>query len=143
MTPLQIATATAAIANGGVVYRPHIVERVTDPNTAEVQPIEPQIISELSIDPVHLQTVRSGMRACVEWGSCRRMSSMALDIAGKTGTAQWSSVKAHHAWFTGFAPYQNPEIVITVLVEEGEEGSKAALPVAMEFLQAWAVHDDR
>jgi len=55
--------------------------------------------------------------------------------AGKTGTAQWSSKKANHAWFTGFAPYENPEIVITVLVEEGGEGSVVGVSVAREIMQ--------
>jgi cell division protein FtsI/penicillin-binding protein 2 len=55
-------------------------------------------------------------------------------VAGKTGTAQWSSVKDYHAWFTGFAPYENPELVITILVEEGGGGDVVAVPIAREFL---------
>ncbi|MCX6797910.1 MAG: penicillin-binding transpeptidase domain-containing protein, partial [Candidatus Falkowbacteria bacterium] len=55
-------------------------------------------------------------------------------VAAKTGTAQWSTTGAPHAWFTGFAPYEKPEIVITILVEEGVEGSTIAVPIAREVL---------
>jgi len=138
VTPLQIAAATAVIANGGTLYRPHLVERVIDPTTNEVQPIEPQTISSIPIKKEHLKTIQQGMRACAEWGSCKSMSTLSFTSAGKTGTAQWSSTKEPHAWFTGFAPYINPQIVITVIIEDGEEGGRVALPVAKEFLRYWA-----
>lgn len=138
VTPLQLAVATAAIAIDGVRYRPHTVERVIDPLTGEVQPIEPQPLSPLPIQPTHLEIVRRGMRACVTVGSCRLLADTPIIVAGKTGTAQWSKERQTHAWFTGFAPFDNPEIVITVIVEEGGEGSKAAIPVAREFLNFWS-----
>lgn len=137
VTPLQLAHATATIANGGTRYRPHLVERVIDPVTGEVQPIEPQVIGETPTQPEYLQIVRRGMRACVEQGSCRALSNLPLAVAGKTGTAQWSQDKETHAWFTGFAPAADPEIVVTILIEEGGEGSRTAIPVAHEFLQYW------
>lgn len=138
ITPLQLAHATATIANGGTRYRPHLVERVIDPITGEVQPIEPQIIGEVPIAPAHLAIVRRGMRACVENGSCRALADLPVAVAGKTGTAQWSADKENHAWFTGFAPAGQPEIAISVIIEEGGEGSKTAVPVAREFLQYWS-----
>jgi cell division protein FtsI/penicillin-binding protein 2 len=55
-------------------------------------------------------------------------------VAGKTGTAQWSSKGNYHAWFTGFAPFADSELVITILIEEGGEGSDTAVPIAREFL---------
>jgi len=61
-------------------------------------------------------------------------------FAAKTGTAQWSSKYQNHAWLTAFAPYQNPQIVVTVLVEEGGEGSVAALPVAYEIMSWWTAN---
>jgi cell division protein FtsI/penicillin-binding protein 2 len=56
-------------------------------------------------------------------------------VAGKTGTAQWSSQNDHHAWFTGFAPYDDPDLAITILVEQGGEGSDTAVPIAEDFLK--------
>lgn len=131
-----MAVATAAIANGGTLYRPHVVERIIDPVSGEVQPIEPQLIHDLPISKDHLALVRDGMRACVQTGSCRALATLSLPVAGKTGTAQWSREKPTHAWFTGFAPFNNPEIVLSIVIEEGGEGSKTAIPVAAEFLRA-------
>ncbi|MEK7481600.1 MAG: penicillin-binding protein 2 [Patescibacteria group bacterium] len=138
VTPLQLAHATAIIANGGTAYRPHLVERVIDPITGEVQPIEPQIIGEAPVAPAHLATVRRGMRACVESGSCRALADLSVPVAGKTGTAQWSADKKTHAWFTAFAPVGQPEIAVSIIIEEGGEGSKTAVPVAREFFQYWS-----
>jgi len=67
-------------------------------------------------------------------GSAVSLNELAVPVAGKTGTAQWSTTKAPHAWFTGFAPYDKPQIVITILIESGGEGSAAAVPVAKEVL---------
>jgi cell division protein FtsI/penicillin-binding protein 2 len=62
------------------------------------------------------------------------MNSLPVTSAGKTGTAQWHPTKDTHAWYTGFAPYEDPELVITVLVEEGGEGSTVAVPIAYDIL---------
>ena len=75
-------------------------------------------------------------------GSARRLQSVPVNVAGKTGTAQWSSKYKPHAWFTGFAPYEDPEIVITILVEQAGEGSDIAVPIAQEFLE-WYFGNDR
>jgi cell division protein FtsI/penicillin-binding protein 2 len=75
------------------------------------------------------------MRQTVVAGSARSLQQVPVPMAGKTGTAQWSTKKDPHAWFTGFAPYDDPTIVITILVEEGKEGSTIAVPIAREVLQ--------
>ena len=82
-----------------------------------------------------LATVRRGMRETVLSGSARYLGTAGISSAGKTGTAEWRDGKLPHAWFTGFAPYENPEIVITVMIEEGGEGSSSAVPVARDFLE--------
>lgn len=81
--------------------------------------------------------VQQGMRQCVNEGSCQLLKTLPFLAAGKTGTAQWNSTKPDHAWFASFAPYYNPQIVVVVLVEEGEEGSTAAMPIARDFLAWW------
>lgn len=135
VTPLQIAAYTAFFANGGKMYEPHIVKEVKTPEGQIVKTVEPKVIAENIIQPVDIEVVREGMRQTVTEGSARSMSALPVSSAGKTGTAQWASNKPPHAWFTGFAPYENPELVITVLIEEGEEGSRVATPVAREFFQ--------
>lgn len=134
VTPLQVANFTAAVANGGILYRPSLVQSLLDENNQTVKKIEPEIIRQNFIDSYNLQVVREGMRQTVTAGSARSLGTLPVSVAGKTGTAQWSSKKENHAWFTGFAPYENPEIVITVLVEEGREGSEISVPITKEIL---------
>ena len=135
VTPLQVANFTAAVANGGKLFKPTLVSALLSEDNQVVRSIEPEIIRENFIDSYNLQVVREGMRQAVTAGSARSLSVLPVSSGGKTGTAQWSSKKANHAWFTGFAPYENPEMVITVLVEEGREGSEVAVPIAREIMQ--------
>jgi len=135
VTPLQVANYTAAIANGGTLYRPHLVSKILDSNNNVVKEIQPQIIRSNFIDPANLEIVREGMRQTITAGSARSLSIVPVPVAGKTGTAQWSSTKGPHAWFIGFAPYDKPQLVITVLVEEGVEGSTIAAPIARDILK--------
>ncbi len=126
VTPVQVAAYTAAIANGGYQIEPHFARTGTSTERGER-------LAEESI----INIARQGMRDNITYGSGRALSNMAFSIAGKTGTAQWHSEKDYHAWFTAFAPYENPEIVVTVLLEEGGEGSAVSVPVARDILQAW------
>ncbi|MEN9558381.1 MAG: hypothetical protein RL141_750 [Candidatus Parcubacteria bacterium] len=124
VTPLQMARMTAAIANGGTLVEPHVVSL---PSTGH----------QLEVDPAVLATVRQGMRETVTYGSGRALSILPMPVAGKTGTAQWRSDRPNHAWFIGYAPAENPEVVVVVLLEEGQEGSSYAVPVAGDILRAW------
>ncbi len=133
VTPLQIANLTAIMANGGTFYQPHVVRSTIDPITHAVTYQNPQIIQEQILPKTSIQPVRQGLREGVLTGSSRSLQDLPVTSAGKTGTAQYSDDKTH-AWFTGFAPYDNPEIVITVLIEGGGEGNAVALPVAKDFL---------
>lgn len=134
VTPLQVAVATAAIANGGTVWQPHLVYEYINPDGSE-EKINPLALKSEAAKKESIAVVSRAMREAVLTGSARLLSTIPVSSAGKTGTAQWRNGSKPHAWFTGFAPFQNPEIVITVLVEEGGEGSVAAVPVARDFLQ--------
>jgi penicillin-binding protein 2 len=133
-TPLQVAEYTSFFANGGKLYKPHLVKEILDSDNNVVRKIEPEIIRQKFIDPGNIEIVRQGMRQTITAGSARSLGTLSVPVAGKTGTAQWSSVRPNQAWFTGFAPYDNPEVVITVLMEEGGEGSTAAVPVVHQIL---------
>ena len=134
VTPLQVANYTAAIANGGTLYQPRLVTKFLDSNEQVIREVPAQILRAGFISSDNLRIVREGMRHTVTRGSARFLDSLPVSSAGKTGTAQWSSQKNNHAWFTGFAPYENPELVITILVEEGIEGSTIAVPIAHDIL---------
>lgn len=141
VTPLQLANATATIANGGTVQTPHLFLRHESVQPTDVVTAPPQPHGSIDLDPYQLSVVRGGMRQAVESGSARRLQSLPVTSAGKTGTAQFgtrpegSEDLPTHAWFTAFAPYENPELVITVLIEGGGAGNEIALPVAEEVLQ--------
>lgn len=136
VTPLQVALYTSVFANGGKLYRPHLVKEILSSNDKLIQEMESLPVRSDFISANNIKIAREGMRQTVTAGSARSLGDLPVPAAGKTGTAQWSSQKNPHAWFTGFAPYDNPEIVITVLVEEGKEGSAIAVPIAKEVL-AW------
>jgi penicillin-binding protein 2 len=127
VTPLQMARITATVANGGRLVVPHVVK----------QDVDVDALQKLPLDASVLATVREGMRDTVAYGSGRALSVLPVQSAGKTGTAQWRDDKPYHAWYIGFAPAENPEVVVTVLLESGGEGSSFAVPVAGEMLRAW------
>ena len=144
VTPLQILNATSAIANGGTLYKPHLVNKVTDKDGKTIKEFSSEKISTSLTDNNVLSTVQEGMKQCVESdsGSCRLLKDIGVSAAGKTGTAQFDAndLKKTHAWFTAYAPYDNPEIAITVLVEKGGDGFDSAEPVARDILKYYFEH---
>jgi penicillin-binding protein 2 len=136
VTPLQIAASTAVIANGGNRIRPHLI--LNEQAYSEYQQKYPKdFFTEQVADKTSIEVVRLGMRDTVLYGSGRALANMPIEVAGKTGTAQWRTDRPNHAWFTCFAPFNNPKVVVTVLLEEGVEGSETAIPVARDILMAW------
>jgi len=131
VTPLQIAVANSVFANGGTLFRPHLLEAIESP-----KPIDnaEYIIRKDLVSQENINIVREGMRRTVTSGSAQKLQVLPVTSAGKTGTAQWDTRKPNHAWFTAFAPHENAEIAITILVEEGEEGSAISLDIARDFL---------
>lgn len=137
VSPLQNAVWTAIVASNGIIATPHLGKEIIDPETKKVTilPFPTQMLDKVSSE--NLAIVRDGMRQCVTDGSCKLLQTLPFASAGKTGTAQWNKNKPTHAWFTSFAPFKNPQIVVTVLVEEGGEGSVTAMPIARDFLSWW------
>lgn len=128
-TPLQIAASTMVFANGGILYAPQVVFEI------QGEKLNPLVLNKDFILKENINAVREGMRQTVVSGSAKHLSSLSISAAGKTGSAEVSREK-YHAWFTGFAPYEDPEIVITVLLEEGDS-SGFAVETAKEVLEAW------
>lgn len=139
-TPLQLAAATVAIANGGTWFEPHLIEKIAPPATAEtVIKSSPRSLTD-DIAPAHLAAVKDAMRATVATGSGRQLISLPVPLAGKTGTAQIGGSNLTHAWFTSFGPFDTPELVITVLLEKGGEGDKDAVPFTKNIWEWWVEH---
>lgn len=135
-TPLQIAAAFSAIANGGTLFKPQVVQKIVDSEKNTIQEIKPEVIRDNFIEPEHLQVVRQGMRDAVRYGSSALLNGLPVPVAAKTGTAQISAASSlYYNWVTVLAPYDNPEIVLTVLVEDVPGLQAAALPVAREILE--------
>lgn len=146
-TPLQMANVAATIANGGTVYQPQVIREVVDANGKVVRPFAPKVIRKLDIDPDALRTVQEGMRAAVAWGTAHRAALNTINVAGKTGTAEFPGPRDEeghlptHAWFIAYAPYENPEIALAVFLYGGgqraAEGATAAAPLAREVMSYW------
>ncbi|MCX7789312.1 MAG: penicillin-binding transpeptidase domain-containing protein [Chloroflexaceae bacterium] len=152
VTPLQLAVAASGIATDGAIYRPHVVAAITDGSGAVVRQIGPELLSRVPVDPAFLQVIREGMRQSVTNGLnvAAREECSGLRIAGKTGTAEFGPlikrpdgrfVRQSHAWFVGFAPYEDPQVVVAVLLEGvgdlNDGSSTMAVPAVTQMLQAF------
>ncbi len=133
-TPLQLANYVAAIANGGTLYKPHLVSQIKK-SDGQVESIKPEVIRSNFIAPDILKVVQEGMRKTITDGTAQVLKTMPVEIAGKTGTAQFGSNGQTHGWFISYAPYNDPQIAMAVLVEGGGEGNSSALPVTQEVLK--------
>jgi len=154
VTPIQMASLVAAVANGGVIYKPLLVERIEDVNTGEVAVIESQDVGRLPVSDETLERVRKGLVAVVDSrrGTGRIADIAGVSVAGKTGTAQVVAMGERpdtdeeektpfrfrdHAWFVAFAPVKAPRIAVAVLVEHGGHGGSTAGPIAREMMETY------
>ncbi len=135
VTPLQVAAWTSLFANGGNLVRPYVVKQVHSAKT--IDQVNSTPLKTAVVPPDVLATVRQGMRETILSGSAQGLKISPWTIAGKTGTAQWGNGEPTHAWFAGFAPYNDPRIAVVVMVEAGGEGTTAAAPVARDIMEAW------
>jgi penicillin-binding protein 2 len=133
-TPLQLATATAAVANGGKLYRPQVVDYLVD-QEGNQRELNPEILNEKFVSKKNIEIVREGMRETVAGGngSARQLGELETATAGKTGTAQFGNEDKLHSWYISFGPYENPEIAMVVLIEGGGEGHDWAVPATKEI----------
>lgn len=133
-TPLQMAAATAAIANGGTLWRPYLVDAALDREGTIAEQTAPQALRERIVSAETLERVKAGMRQAVTRGTAGRLLGLPVAVAAKTGTAQAGS-GLPHAWVTGFVPFENPEIAFAVMVEHAGEGSTVAVPITRDILE--------
>ncbi len=149
VTPLQLASATAILANGGRIFRPHVVQHIQDSQTNELVTVEPFPIAEVPLQPRHLDLVRDAMVDVTRPGGTAAWAGWGAkySFAGKTGTAQVIGLKGQkydedaiderhrdHALFIAFAPAEAPKIALGILVENGGHGSSTAAPIARKVI---------
>lgn len=137
-SPLQMAAATAAVANGGTLYRPYLVSKISTEDGALVEAIKPKVVTSKIASDTVLNTVRQAMRQVVTSGTacCKIEQEVPVAVAGKTGTAETDPTnnKKPNSWFTSFAPYDDPQIVTVILIENAGEGAQYAAPATRDFL---------
>lgn len=133
VSPLQMALVAAAIANDGVIMRPYFLDRVQDPSGRVVYKNEPRPWLKATDGEV-AKVIKKAMVAVVRDGTGREASLPGVSVAGKTGSAQ-NPHGDTHAWFVGFAPAENPRVVVAVIVENGGSGGAVAAPVARELMR--------
>jgi penicillin-binding protein 2 len=152
VTPLQLAVAAGGVATGGTVYRPHVVDRIVGGAGETIRRIEPEVLARVPVDAANFAAIHQGLRASVSDGLniAARDECSGLSIAGKTGTAEFGPliqrpdgrlVRQSHAWFVGYAPFDNPQVVVAVLLEGtgdlGDGSSTMAVPAVTQIMQAY------
>lgn len=148
-TPVQLASMTAGVATDGKVYRPHLVKKILDRDGRTIKEFFPEVMKTVSLSREHFRKVKDSLLAVVNeprgTGAAARLYE--VKVAGKTGTSQVVKMKdtkgavayqhRDHALFVAFAPFDKPEIAVSVVVEHGEHGGGAAAPVAGQILRRY------
>ncbi|WP_446897879.1 peptidoglycan D,D-transpeptidase FtsI family protein [Clostridium sp. LBM24168] len=135
-SPLQMAVLVSTIANGGVMMKPHLVSSVITSKGNLVKTILPESAGQI-ISPDIANTMKSMMKSVVDYGTGTGASINGIEVSGKTGTADNQVMGANsppHSWFIGFAPYEDPQIAIAVIVENGGQGGLIAASIASQVI---------
>ena len=149
MTPIQMVSMIATVANEGTVYRPRLLKRIVDADGKLLKEFKPEILGSTGISADKFRLIKQGLYAVVNdaggTGAAARLGD--IKVAGKTGTSQVIKLRdsklgtpyqyRDHALFVAFAPYDKPEIAVAVVVEHGKHGGSAAAPIAGRILRAW------
>ncbi|MEE1361344.1 MAG: penicillin-binding protein 2 [Selenomonadaceae bacterium] len=136
VTPLQAAMVMGEIAADGKRYRPHMVDRMVDVNGNVVKKFEPELMGTLDVSPEVIKHVQTGLKGVTVYGTAASIfRGFPIAIAGKTGTAE-NPHGRDHGWFVAYGPFDNPNIVVAVIVEQGGYGAQSAVPIGRKILHA-------
>jgi len=145
VTPLQVARLMSAVANGGTLWKPRLVDRVATADGRLLREDAPKIQGRVELAPVIFDFLHDALAAVVAEGTGKQARIPGVTVAGKTGTAQTHEFRSDaerkrrdqdHAWFAGFAPLEEPQVVVVVFVERGGLGGQVAAPIAREVFKA-------
>jgi len=136
-TPLQQAMSLMAVANGGIVYRPMLVDKILGPYGAQEVSLQPEILRTVYLRPEIWQILRRGLEAVTTTGTASMVfQGYNQKVAGKTGSAE-TGRETIHSWFACYAPADKPEIVVAALIEDAGEGAVSAAPLVRRVLEAY------
>lgn len=148
-TPLQLVSYVSAIANGGTLYTPYVVERLVSPQGKVIQEVSPEVRHKVDIDPKNLEVIREGMHMVTlppNGTASGAFNGFKQSAAAKTGTAEVldakGNKKGNHALFVAYSPYEKPEIAVVVVLEYGNSGSGYAGPIARQIMDAYYAEKD-
>ena len=137
ITPLHLNMITCAIANGGTVMKPYLVDHVKNNEGTVIKQFSPDSYKEL-LTQTEAAALTELMTAVVESGTGTKLAGLTYTAAGKTGSAEFNNVKGDsHAWFTGFAPAQEPEVCVTIIIEGAGSGGDYAVPIAKRIFDEY------
>ena len=141
ISPLQAAMFTAALANGGILYKPYLLDKVVSNNGEVLLQTAPEIRQRLPVSPENLELLKQAMHATISapGGSAAALSHLDFALAAKTGTAEVGSGENRRkdTWGICYGPLENPEYAIACLIEDGDSGGKTAMPRIAFFLERW------
>ncbi|WIW71404.1 penicillin-binding protein 2 [Anaerosinus gibii] len=142
VTPLQIAMLYSEIANGGIRYRPYLVSKITAPDGTVIKQFQSEKLGQLTISQKTMDLIRISLRDVAREGGTagQIFKDFPVPIAGKTGTAE-NPHGSDHGWFVAYGPFDNPQYVVAVIVDQGGFGSMSAVPIGKKILEA-AFHID-
>ncbi len=136
ITPLQLNMITAAIANDGMLMKPYLIDHVETQERNVVKQFSPDSYKRLMSEE-EAQIMTGLMEEVVKSGTGTKLSGLSYTAAGKTGSAEYNKVKSDsHAWFTGFAPVEEPQVCVTIIIEGAGSGGDYAVPIAKRILDA-------
>ena len=137
VTPIQAASIMGEIAAGGKRFKPYLVNKIVDADGNVVKQFEPEMISQLDVEDRFIRLVQAGLHEVTVYGTAASVfgRNYPVEIAGKTGTAE-NSHGRDHGWFVAYGPFENPTIVVAVIVEQGGYGSQSAVPIGKKILDA-------
>jgi peptidoglycan glycosyltransferase len=136
ITPLNNALIMCAIANDGVVMKPYLADHIENYNGGIIKEYEPTKLAQ-AISSEEASTMKEMLTAVVNEGTGSVLKTSAYTVAGKTGSAEYNSNKDSHAWFIGMSNVEDPDLVVSVIVENGGSGGKAAAPIAKKVFDSY------
>lgn len=136
LTPLQNLMIISAVANKGTIMKPYVVDKVVSSEGEVVKQTEPVALTTNALTKDEADEVGKLLCSVCEYGTGKELSSLPFKCAGKTGSAEFSGSGESHAWFVGFAPYDDPQIAVSIIVEKQGTGSKYAVPIARKIFES-------
>ncbi|RKM57438.1 penicillin-binding protein 2 [Butyrivibrio sp. X503] len=136
ISPEHLNMITCAVANDGILMKPYVVSEVKSEDGKEIKKFAPEEYKRLMSDD-EAKILRGMMEQVVQKGTASKLKGLSYTAAGKTGSAEFNDTKDSHAWFTGFAPADDPQVCVTIIVEEAGSGGSYAVPIAKRVFDAY------